>query len=279
VLLLGVPAQQALTPRFFGATVAAGLMVGGVNFWLCRTVVGDRVGLLGARMRMVGEVIRRAAATRDWSGCDAERCRVPVDSDDELGESARAFNQLVDAVERLRKVEAELEVTRSQARTDELTGLGNRRHFYAAAEAELRAAYERPLALLLLDLDGFKEINDTLGHLTGDELLCMLARRLEQALPDAIALARLGGDEFVALVPAAEAAHAADALLSALDEPVALSGALKRVRASVGVALAPDHGADRSTLLRHADVAMYRAKAAGGGIGVHAGARPIAAAV
>jgi len=276
VLPLGVEAQQALSARFFAATVAAGLMVGGVNFLLCRVVVGERVRLISARMRLIGDTIRLATATGDWSDCDVERCRVPADSDDELGESARAFNQLVDAIERLHTVETELEVSRSQARTDELTGLGNRRHFYLASEAQLHAARAegRPLALLLIDLDRFKEINDTLGHHVGDDLLRQLTRRLEHALPDASVLARLGGDEFVALLPAAlgarEAVRAAESFLAVLDRPFALDGLLAHVRASVGIALCPDHGDDRSTLLRHADMAMYSAKANGGGIEVYA---------
>ena len=276
VLLLGVDARQALSAPFFAATVAAGLMVGAVNYWLCRAVVGARARLLSARMRLVGDTIRFATATGDWSDFDPERCRLTADSDDELGESARAFNQVVDAIERLHAVEAELELSRSQARTDELTGLGNRRHFYLAAEAQLHAprAASGPLALILLDLDRFKEINDTLGHHVGDELLRQLARRLQGALPDASVLARLGGDEFVALLPAATGAPAAmcaaATFLSVLDQPFALDGLLVPVGASVGIAISPDHGMDRSTLLRHADVAMYRAKAAGGGIEVYA---------
>ncbi len=111
-LVLGVDARQALSVPFFAATVAAGLMVGMVNFWLSRAVVGERVRLLSARMRMVGNTIRHATATRDWSDFDPERCRVAAESDDEFGETASAFNQLVNAIERLHAAEAELELSR-----------------------------------------------------------------------------------------------------------------------------------------------------------------------
>jgi diguanylate cyclase (GGDEF)-like protein len=130
------------------------------------------------------------------------------------------------------------------------------------------------VGLLLIDVDHFKEINDALGHHVGDELLRQVAGRLRGALPEALVLARLGGDEFVALVPAAggarDALAAAERFLDALDRPFALAGLVVHVRASIGVALAPEHGPDRSTLLRHADVALYRAKAAGGGADLYA---------
>jgi diguanylate cyclase len=276
VLALGVDARDALTVRFFAATIAAGLMVGGVNFLLCRLVVGERVRRLSVRMRMVGETIERAIAVGDWSGFDAEQSRLPVDSDDDLGDSARACNQLVGAVEQLRAVEAQLNVSRLEARTDELTGLGNRRHFYLATERHLEAAVrgEEPVALLLIDLDRFKEINDALGHPVGDELLRQVARRVEAAMPDAGVIARLGGDEFVALLgPGTSTGAAADAarrFVELLDHPFPLDGLLAHVGASVGIAVCPDHGRDRTTLLRHADTAMYRAKAAGGGVEIYA---------
>ena len=276
VVALGVDPTQALTVWFFAATVAAGLMVGGVNFLLCRLVVGERVRRLSVRMRMVGETIQTATALGDWSGFDAEASRLQLDSADELGDSARAYNQLVDAVEHFRVVEDQLNVSRMEARTDELTGLGNRRHFYLAAERHVETVTRtgRPIAMLLIDLDRFKEINDTLGHHVGDELLRQVARRLEAALPNASVIARLGGDEFVALLEpgstARDAMRTADAFLEALDQPFRLAGLLAHVRASVGIALCPDHGSDRTTLLRHADVAMYCAKAAGGGAKVYA---------
>jgi len=152
--------------------------------------------------------------------------------------------------------------TTVEARTDELTALPNRRSLYEATDGALEA--EQPVALLLLDLDRFKELNDTLGHNAGDELLCEVSARLAKALPAHALLARIGGDEFVVLLPGAteEAAtlDAAQALHDALDDPFPIDGLLIPVQASIGVALAPTHARSRPELLRCADVAMYRAK-------------------
>ena len=152
------------------------------------------------------------------------------------------------------------------ARTDELTGLANRRRFVAAT-ADATAQWnqtEKYGSVLLIDLDGFKEVNDTLGHQTGDQLLRHVAARLLGAIPRNSLLARLGGDEFgILLYNTADAAGAltvAASLRESLAQPVEMAGVRLRVDASIGIALAPDHGTSTSDLLRHADVAMYRAK-------------------
>jgi diguanylate cyclase (GGDEF)-like protein len=157
--------------------------------------------------------------------------------------------------------------TRHEALTDELTGLPNRRMLYRSIDAALAEDDDRArLGLLLVDLDRFKELNDTLGHAVGDTLLEEVGARLRDALGEAGMLARLGGDEFAALltgpVDASTVAAAAGRLREALAAPVLLEGIALHVDASVGGALAPDHGTDISSLLRHADVAMYQAKAA-----------------
>ena len=123
-----------------------------------------------------------------------------------------------------------------------------------------------PLTLLLLDLDRFKEVNDTLGHHHGDLLLRQVAERLCATLRDSDTIARLGGDEFAVLLPATDevgARAAADKVVAALALPFDLEAVSVHVGASVGIALAPDHGQDVDTLLRHADVAMYVAKRTG----------------
>jgi diguanylate cyclase (GGDEF)-like protein len=130
-----------------------------------------------------------------------------------------------------------------------------------------------PLALLLMDLDHFKEINDTLGHHCGDELLRQVGARLSVAVRASDTVARLGGDEFAILLPGADLAGAqrvAAALLQALDAPVNLDGQVFGVSASIGIALSPAHGEDADVLLRCADVAMYVAKRAGGGCTTYA---------
>jgi diguanylate cyclase (GGDEF)-like protein len=155
-----------------------------------------------------------------------------------------------------------------EARTDELTGLPNRRRLYEATDQALTASHQ--LALLLLDLDRFKELNDTLGHNAGDELLRQVAARLGSALPAHGLLARIGGDEFVVLLGDAPeestALSTAHAMQRALEDPFQLEGLLIPVRASIGIALASDHAQTRSELLRCADVAMYRAKSQQSGI-------------
>ncbi len=151
------------------------------------------------------------------------------------------------------------------AATDELTELPNRRGFTARAGAALAGARTgRPAALLMLDVDGFKEVNDSLGHHCGDLLLEQLAERLRAALrsPDDV-LGRLGGDEFALALPEAPRAGAesvAERIAVTLGAPFVIEGVQVQISASVGIALAPEHGQDLALLLRRADIAMYRAK-------------------
>jgi diguanylate cyclase len=162
--------------------------------------------------------------------------------------------------------------TRREARTDELTQLPNRRAFSEmVARAVVTAQADgSPLAVLMVDLDGFKVINDTLGHHTGDELLREVARRFSDALAPGDVLARLGGDEFGILVqPRSEAGWvlaAGNRLVDALQDRMELDGVPIQVRASVGASIYPDHGVTPSLLLQRADVAMYEAKRSGGGV-------------
>ena len=153
------------------------------------------------------------------------------------------------------------------AQTDDLTTLPNRRAFYDRVTAALKnysGGIEQPTcALLLLDLDHFKNVNDSLGHATGDNLLRQVAERLTLLLPDDDIVARLGGDEFAVLLPNAgveEALQTSAALVAALEQPVELDGLHVQTGASIGIAVSPQHGRDVGTLLRHADIAMYRAK-------------------
>ncbi|WP_372593956.1 putative bifunctional diguanylate cyclase/phosphodiesterase [Actinotalea sp.] len=159
---------------------------------------------------------------------------------------------------------------RQEARTDELTGLVNRRGFTQSAPALLHAALADRTpgrgcaALLLLDLDGFKEVNDSLGHAAGDQLLAALASRLTGSLrgPTDL-LARLGGDEFALLLPGADHAGArvaAARVHAAMEESITVDDVAIHASGSIGIALAPDHGVDVPLLLRRADIAMYRAK-------------------
>jgi diguanylate cyclase (GGDEF)-like protein len=174
----------------------------------------------------------------------------------------------------VRTVAAFLEVrsladSRRQAHTDDLTGLGNRRLLYTELQSALRSAGENPrLALLVADLDRFKEINDAFGHEIGDQLLRLVGPRLAEALGPRDVLVRLGGDEFAVLVRDADshrAAEVASRLLDTLEDPFTLEGVGLHVDASIGIACYPDHAAEATMLLQRADVAMYQAKSARNG--------------
>ena len=150
---------------------------------------------------------------------------------------------------------------------DELTGLGNRRSLQEEVEARIGQSRSRPLAVLLLDLDSFKDLNDVLGHDIGDLLLVDVATRLREAARADDLIVRMGGDEFAVLLDAPEdaatVAAAAARILAALDRSFLLDGMQLHIAASIGSALYPEHGEDTQTLLRHADIAMYEAKAHG----------------
>jgi diguanylate cyclase (GGDEF)-like protein len=159
--------------------------------------------------------------------------------------------------------------SRRQARTDELTGLGNRRLLYARLESALaERSEEAVVALLVIDLDRFKEVNDALGHHVGDQLLCQIGPRLAPQLGPGDTLARLGGDEFAVVLASTDqpgAAAAAQRLLGAFEAPFDLDGVTLHIDVSIGLALCPDHAADATALLKRADLAMYQAKAARSG--------------
>jgi diguanylate cyclase (GGDEF)-like protein len=167
---------------------------------------------------------------------------------------------------------------RHQALHDGLTGLPNRSLLYQRLRRAIGGTGRGSLAaLLLIDLDRFKEVNDTLGHDHGDELLIEVAARMRASVRRGDTLARLGGDEFAVLLSdlphRGAAVETADRLLEALRRPFALRGVAVELAASIGVALCPDHGEDAGTLVQRADVAMYSAKAAYAGIETYDPAR------
>ncbi len=162
---------------------------------------------------------------------------------------------------------ADLAIQRErQALHDSLTGLPNRQflHEVATRSLEEAARTDSQTAVLLIDLDHFKEINDTLGHHVGDQLLQAVGERLREAVRDGDVVARLGGDEFAVLACDLAGVHAAEnlahRLIDAFAESFTLQGVRLDVRASIGIALAPVHGTDPVSLLQRADVALYAAK-------------------
>ena len=153
-----------------------------------------------------------------------------------------------------------------EANHDPLTGLPNRRKFQATLEAIVDSGDDRPIAVMFLDLDDFKTVNDRHGHAVGDALLTAVAGRLRNALRNDATLARLGGDEFAVLVPHLDdmnASEIADRLIGALDAPIRLDDLRLHVQASVGIDVTTASRVDPESTQRNADVAMYMAKGAG----------------
>ena len=180
-------------------------------------------------------------------------------------ELAEANQQLQTQLDATRKAEANVTFL---ALHDSLTQLPNRGCWLSMAAHTLTEAAVRgqKLAVLFLDLDEFKTVNDSLGHPMGDQLLIRIARCLQQPLSDEAMLARLGGDEFVILQPyrhQRELDELGQALLQLLEQPILIESHELRCTVSIGLALFPQDGADADTLLRHADMAMYAAKEAG----------------
>jgi diguanylate cyclase (GGDEF)-like protein len=174
------------------------------------------------------------------------------------------------------QVRSTLDNVSAMALYDPVTALPNRVHFKREADRMLKARKpEERLSLLFIDLDGFKEINDNLGHAQGDQVLCVVANRLRavakaESKPGSLAqplLARLAGDEFTMLFPhvrdAADAERIARAALHALNRPFDLNGQKVDMGASIGVAMCPRHEADLTGLMKAADIAMYHSKASG----------------
>ncbi|MFZ0043063.1 MAG: EAL domain-containing protein [Solirubrobacteraceae bacterium] len=161
---------------------------------------------------------------------------------------------------------------------DPLTGLPNRTQVEQQLDLALARARRTAgaVALMFIDLDDFKEVNDRLGHAAGDRLLAAVATRLRSVLRDSDLLARQGGDEFIVVLadlsgdPISAAENVGSKMLRSLREPFVVGGSRLRTSASIGVSLYPDDASDTEALMRHADTAMYQAKGAGGGrIAVH----------
>lgn len=152
-----------------------------------------------------------------------------------------------------------------QSMTDELTGLGNRRYLLHVFDAYMGESVpvDQAMAVLFVDLDGFKEVNDSFGHAAGDHVLRQIGPRLASSLRRTDVLVRLGGDEFAVLLPGADSSHAivvAQRLASSLTEPFTLDLLPITISASIGISVAPTDATDLAELLRCADAAMYRAK-------------------
>lgn len=170
-----------------------------------------------------------------------------------------------DLTERLEREE----LIRFQANHDSLTGLPNRRFFQEYLQKIIQCNSAEPTykAVLFLDLDGFKPINDTYGHETGDKLLQEVSKRLQACLASQDLVARLGGDEFIALICSASnrdgVKKATERIAAAIQKPYVIDGQLMTVSASIGISQYPMDGTDEKALMHYADLAMYQAKKSG----------------
>jgi len=172
------------------------------------------------------------------------------------------------AKQALQKKQVE-ELLRLMAYSDSLTGLPNRNTFQSVLKVEIAHSkrYKRRIAVMFLDLDGFKQVNDTFGHGVGDELLKYVAQKLRASVREGDTVARLGGDEFTILLTQVlrddDALKVANKIISLFKEPVEINGKMLKIGTSIGIAVYPRDGNDPDTLVKHADEAMYRAKQGG----------------
>ncbi|MFM9328139.1 putative bifunctional diguanylate cyclase/phosphodiesterase [Paenibacillus mesotrionivorans] len=174
------------------------------------------------------------------------------------------YSQLIENQRRLAESE---EMLQHLAYHDPLTGLPNRLALFELAGKELLETGETRAALLFVDIDNFKYVNDTMGHAFGDRLIQHAGQRLEEIIGERGGIYRFGGDEFIVLLAMSreEADEAAAEILSAFKETVDVDGSLLRISMSIGMSLYPEHGKDIEELLKYADIAMFQAKSAGKG--------------
>ncbi len=237
--------------------------------------VGDRLLLLVREQRTLAMLVFAILFSTFfvWLGCRLGKIHRALDQyASRLGiQLSWAFEG--DQIRRLGKrlermseeVIAETSALEYQAQHDSLTNLPNRSMLIERLEAGLAEALENDesLSLFIMDLDRFKEVNDTLGHHVGDRILQEVGHRLESVMGRTDMVARLGGDEFAVLLPGANVQRSKSVcrkILAALDRPIKVENLRLRAAVSIGVALCPEHGRDASLLMRHADVAMYEAK-------------------
>jgi diguanylate cyclase (GGDEF)-like protein/PAS domain S-box-containing protein len=230
--------------------------------------IGAQLYVDSARRQEFIDTMQRHASVSGFESqvrrCDGRLIWISENARAVHDESGRliCYEGTVEDVTELREYKERIE---RQARLDDLTGLANRSLLRERLQEAVSnaGANDSRFALVFVDLDRFKYINDSLGHHAGDELLCVMAARLTACAPAGATVARVGGDEFVLLVPDADetAARALTRkILHATGEVWHFNGTENRVNGSVGVALYPDHGRDPEALLKNADAAMYLAK-------------------
>jgi diguanylate cyclase (GGDEF)-like protein len=254
--------QDGITPRLvlrhgLAESLAA---YASLKWWLTMLAVGGIVLVLGLSWkvaRSVTEPLQQLDEATRLIGAGRE-VSLKVETGDEIGRLAESFNQMVAAIE-----ERERQIIHVGLH-DGLTGLPNRKLFTEQlANVLSRRRGNEQVLVAYVDLDDFKMVNDTLGHPAGDALLRMVAEHLKEDLPDAL-IARLGGDEFAVLIDGidekASLGNLADRLQACFNRPLTINGQAASSTASIGIAMAPGDGEDGITLMKNADLALYRAK-------------------
>ena len=254
-LLLRYPTALALAPY---RPIQMGIALAGLFGFILVVLCSGRLSRSIAR-----PIAALDSAARSLE--DGARSEVTIESEDEIGRLAQSFNRMSAGI-----VEREHRITHL-AFHDSLTDLPNRAYFRQSLDTSLARANRANdrIAVLCLDLDGFKGINDSLGHPTGDALLLNVGHALVTLAPDAM-VARLGGDEFAVVLNEGfdddRPRALAQAILDHLAQPIEANGHLVATGTSIGISVSPGDGPDADTLLKNADLALYRAKQDGRGI-------------
>jgi len=244
---LGIP-REAIATQVRQRTLAVGAaaaVILAIGFALAYAIGGNIAHSIRALMKPASDIGRR------------EEIEVPP-----LG--LREADEVGEALVRAARMIA---LAQHRAQHDPLTGLANRSLFMEMAAHNVEASKRTgaPLSVLFIDLDGFKQVNDTLGHEAGDQLLCTVAERLKAAVRSSDVVARMGGDEFAMLLPGVDAdasGELAFKLSRSLAEPYEVRGRAMRISASIGAASYPQSGASAHELVNRADESMYRMKSA-----------------
>jgi len=232
------------------------LLIGLAALSLAASMIGSYF-IARSITRPLNRLTESAARIRNGDYSD----KLDLEGTDEIRALADSFNHMREGI-----AAHEREILRL-AYEDRLTGLPNRALFNDRLQQAVHAARRNgaPLTVMMMDLDRFKHINDTLGHAIGDDVLREVGTRLRAALRESDTVARLGGDEFAALLPTGNEERIVEVVrkvLRCMEQPIDCNGQSLDVGASIGIACFPDHGDTPGTLIRHADIAMYLAKAA-----------------
>ena len=254
------------TPTFSATALRALLVLLGA------TLIGGlaAAAAIAGQDGVVRPIVALADVMRTVSHTHAYATRVSTDRDDEVGQLYAGFNRLLEELEvREAMLKKQQQRLFTLAHVDAVTGLSNRHHFRLLLDEALAAVDTRGFAVLCLDLDRFKTVNDALGHDVGDRLLSCVGERLRALARAGDPVARLGGDEFAVVLrdvrSPEEAAGFAARVLAALCQPVDIDGLTVPMGVSVGIALAPADGRLPDQLLKNADLALYASKAGGRG--------------